>query len=62
MTLRPHAARTLTLVVRVDRDARPAARMRNVAVATLGGQRARGQADVRVDAGAIEPTRSAVTG
>ena len=62
VTLKPRAARTLTLVVRVDRDARPTARMRNVAVATLGRQRPRAHADVRVNAAPVKPTRSAVTG
>lgn len=63
VTLKPGAARTLTLVVRVDHDAPAPKRMRNVATVALRGQPTRrAHADVRVTPGRQATKPSPVTG
>jgi uncharacterized repeat protein (TIGR01451 family) len=63
VTVKAGGSRTLTLTVRVDRDAGAVKRMRNVATATRrGGGTLRAHADVRVDPGAIATKPDGVTG
>ncbi|HST38690.1 MAG TPA: hypothetical protein VLK58_04240, partial [Conexibacter sp.] len=63
VTVKAGGSRTLRLTVRVDRDARPTKRMRNVATATPpGGGAQRAHADVRVDPGTVATKPAGVTG